>query len=278
MQSRFTRAAAAAALCVAALPVMAQEAVNTPAATQPSAGRLVLREQLRIQSLSDDPTGQGREIDQVTFWTRLSYGVTGNLSLSLDLPLAHRDTEFADGSDDDEFGLELAELTAKLRVLREDFGPIDTLRGSVLAGLQIPTNDELGPAGVNPMLGGVVTYVHGRHGLNGALRWYFTTDSVDDPVMAGETLHDLLRYDAAYLFRLAPAQYTAQTTGAWYAIAELNGTYETNGEHEILISPGLMYEGRQWAAELSVQLPLHQDLDERPETDYRVVLGLRFLF
>jgi hypothetical protein len=268
---------AAAALTAAAAPALAQEAISTPAATQPSAGRFVLREQLRLESFDaggEDP----RDIDQVTLWTRLSYGVTGALSLSLDLPMAVRETSRPGGDDDTDAGLEGPELTAKLRVLREDFGPIDTLRVSLLAGVAAPVDDHLGPPGITPTLGAVATYVHGRHGLNGAVRWSFTTDSADDPVLPGETLHDLLRADAAYLYRLAPAAYTADTRGAWYAVLELNTFYETGGDFEALLAPGLMYEGRRWAAELSVQIPVHQDLDHRPELEYRVIAGLRFLF
>lgn len=271
------RHACAAAALLAAAPALGQEAISTPAATQPSAGRLVLRQQFRLDSFEDDSDG-GRDIDGFTLWTRLSYGVTGNLSLSLDLPVAVREISRAGGDDDTDAGLEGPELTAKLRILREDFGPIDTLRLSLLAGLAAPADDHLGPPGLTPTVGAVATYVHGRHGLNGALRWSFTTDEADDPILPGETLHDLLRADAAYLYRLAPAEYTAQTTGAWYGVLELNTYYETNGDLEMLLAPGLMFEGRQWAAELSVQIPVHQDVDHRPELEYRVIAGLRFLF
>ena len=54
--------------------------------------------------------------------------------------------------------------------------------------------------------------------------------------------------------------------------------YETNGDHEILLAPGVMYEARSFAVELSVQLPLLQEIDHRPKTDFTVTLGLRMLF
>ena len=54
--------------------------------------------------------------------------------------------------------------------------------------------------------------------------------------------------------------------------------YETNGDHEILLAPGVMYEARSFAVELSVQLPALQEIDHRPKTDFTVTLGLRMLF
>lgn len=274
-------AAPAAVACAFALPATAQEAINTPAATQPSAGRFVLREQARYLRLDDDPVDDlDRQIDQLTLVSSLAYGVTGNFSLNLDLSAAYRDTDFrAAGEREIDRGLSGLALTGKLRVYRDDFGPIDTLRASVLAGLEVPVGpDSLGPPSVAPMIGAVATYVHGRHGLNAAARWTFTTGEADDPVRPGESLADLLRYDLAYLYRVTPAVYTGSTTAALYGVLELNGLYETNGDHQIYLSPGLLYEAQRWAAELSVQIPVYQDLDHRPESDYALVLGLRLLF
>ena len=58
----------------------------------------------------------------------------------------------------------------------------------------------------------------------------------------------------------------------------MNGAYETNGDNEVLISPGILYEAVSWAFEASVQLPLARDLDHRPETDFSVLFGVRLLF
>ena len=59
---------------------------------------------------------------------------------------------------------------------------------------------------------------------------------------------------------------------------ELNGLYETNGDNQIFLSPGVLYEATTWALEASVQLPIFQDLADRPETDVVVVVGVRLLF
>lgn len=267
----------------AALPVCsthAQEAINTPAATQPAKGKVYLRQQLRFVRFGSDPSDLDRDIDQVTFLNRIALGLTGSLSLSLDVPLTYRDTDRpGPGNDDTHFGVNDLTLMAKWRFWQEDLGPVDTIRFAALAGLMIPTyDDDYSTDGFSPIIGGVMTTVLGRHGLNASARWTFTTDSRRDPVMPGQGKADLLNYDFAYLYRFAPEAYSETQTDAWYGVIELNGFYETNGDHQLLFSPGLMFEARTWAAEIGVQLPIAQDLDRRPEMDWALVVGLRFLF
>jgi len=130
----------------------------------------------------------------------------------------------------------------------------------------------------DPMIGFVYTHIQGRHGFNVSARYKFNTGVRANPVRHGDSKADILHYDTAYLYRLSSAKYTADTKGAWYAIAELHGTYETNGDHEFFLSPGVMYEARDWALEASISLPTLQEVDHRPHADYILTLGVRFLF
>ncbi len=256
----------------------AQEAIFTPAATQPAKGKVYVRQQFKFLSYGDDPTGLDRDIDEFASLTNISVGVTGNLSFTLGVPLVYRETDAPSG-DDDHFGVGDLTLLGKFRFWQQDLGPIDTLRASIIGGLGVPSyDDELSSEGWNPIIGGVFTAVLGRHGFNAAARWTFTTDSEAAPVGPGKGIDDLLQYDLAYLFRIAPEAYTSETRGAWYLTAELNGAYETNSDHELLFSPGLLYEGITFAAEIGVQFPIVSDLDQRPETDFALVVGLRLLF
>ena len=66
--------------------------------------------------------------------------------------------------------------------------------------------------------------------------------------------------------------------GAWYALVEMNGTYETDGDNEILIAPGIMFEGGRFGLEFGVQLPAWQRIEHRPKTDFNFTVGLRLLF
>lgn len=253
-----------------------QEAINTSAATQPGVGRITVREQLRYLR-GDLPTRTGRAAaDELVLQSSVFAGIRHDLTLGADLPLSLRDSDGGGNFDDDSGELNAGDLRllGKWRFWRHDTGPIDTQRASLLFGVQLDTGDgtSLLPGfardSTDPILGAVYTRVTGRHGINAA--WESTISTGGDA--------DDHRYDGAYLFRLAPAQYAADTTGAWYVVGELNGRYASNGDHELLLSPGLMYEARRWTAELSVQLPALQELDHRAELDFGIVLGLRLLF
>lgn len=43
-------------------------------------------------------------------------------------------------------------------------------------------------------------------------------------------------------------------------------------------APGVMFEGRDFALELMVQLPVYDDLSERAELDFSVGFGVRVTF
>jgi len=268
----------ALALALCASPALAQEAIFTPAATQPAKDKVYVRQQFKYLDYGHDPTGLDRDIQDFASITNIAIGVTGELSFSATIPLIYRETDSPAG-DDDQFGIGDMTLLGKWRFWKEDLGPIDTARASIVAGLGVPSyDDDFSSDGWNPIIGAVFTTVLGRHGFNASASWMFTTDSERYPVSPGQSLADLLQYDLAYLFRLAPAEYTSETRGAWYLTAELNGDYETNGDNQILFSPGILYEGITFAAELGVQLPVYQDLDHRPESDWAITFGLRFLF
>lgn len=249
-----------------------------PAATQPSADHWVYQAKLYVSRYDDDPTGADRRISQVRFNHRVQYGISGDLSAQADIPLIRRRTE-AGGDSETEAGLGDLTLTFKRRVVTRDLGPVDTVRVSVFGGAQLPTgNEAFSSDSVDPVLGAVLTAIVGRHGFNQSMSYLLTTGDTDGRIGPGESLADLIRFDSSYLYRLAPEAYGSEYVASWYAVLELNGTYETNGDTEIMLSPGLLYEGTTWAAEAGVQLPVYQDTDERPETAFSVVAGLRFLY
>ena len=89
---------------------------------------------------------------------------------------------------------------------------------------------------------------------------------------------DALFYNASYLFRLFPDAYSSTSRSATYLLIEANGIYETNGDNEILLAPGIMYETRDMAFEFSVQLPAFQEIENRPKTNFTLTAGIRFFF
>lgn len=270
---------AACALVVSA-GASAQEAMSTEAATQPSTGAWYIKEQLRFTRMTTDPVGLDRDIDELRAITSVYYGLDTDLAIGLLLPVVYQNIESPQpGVSEDVFGLDDFTLRLKWRFWRQDTAAIDTARLSLIADLEIPSGDnDLSSKSLDPAVTLAYTMIRGRHGLSADLGFKFNTSANEFAVSPGETSAESLKYDAAYLFRLAPEQYTEDTHGAWYAVLEFNGLYETNGDNEIFLSPGFMYEGRNWALEASIQLPVYRDIDHRPERDFVAILGLRLFF
>lgn len=271
---RMTLAAIACGL--AGAPAIAQQAVYTTAPTLPGKGQVVTRHLLHFTSYHDD----GVSGDDVTLVNTISYGLTSELAVQFDLPYRWRDVEGLPGGDIDNSGLLDSSLSFKWRVWKHDPGPVDTVRFALIGGLQLPTGaDRVSSDSFDPFLGASLMRISGRHGFGVSAQWLFTTGGIDgDAVNPGDTTDDVLNLDASYLFRLAPATYGEEFAASLYAVLELNTVYETNGDAEAFLSPGLLYEAPRFAIEAAVQLPVAQDLAHRPEREYVVTLGLRLLF
>lgn len=267
-------AAVAATVLGAAPRASAQEALQAPSATLPSPSSLVTRFQFRAYDFepgSTDPARSGWLLEE-RFMAAI--GLAPELAAEVKLPLYQ-----SVGSVGNPVGLGDLDLSFKWRIWRHDIGPVDTLRLALLGGAQLPTGTGgYGSSSVDPFAGAAFTGILDRHGIGAAARWTFTTGSAFDPIFAGDTSDDLLQLDGSYLYRLHPAEYGEAREAAWYAALELNTTYETDGDWELLLSPGLLIEAPRWAFELGVQLPLYQRVSERPELRVAIVAGLRLLF
>ena len=265
-----------------ATPALAQEAMYTEAATMPSPGTFVLREQFHYIRFGANPETGSDSIERYEWMHSLQYGIVRGLSLKVDVPMEWRtERDFRDGSSDDSsFGVGEIDLMLKWRFFQDDSGGIDTLRAALMGGATLPSGDghDFSENAVSPMIGAVVTKVFGRHGFNQDLFFKWNTNGSERYNFGGDGPSEAVFHNSAYLFRIVPDQYTAESTGAWYTTIELSGIYETNGDYELLWAPGIMYEGQLFAFELMAQLPLYNDLDERPELDFRIGFGLRFAF
>lgn len=271
--------AAIAALAPAAL---AQEAMYTEAATMPSPGTFILREQYHYSKHGRNPETGSASIERHEWMHSLQYGIVRDLSIKIDLPMEWRVEEGPGGGsrDDSSFGVDQADLMLKWRFFKEDSGGIDTLRAALMAGAAVPSGDgpDFSENTINPMIGAVVTKVKGRHGFNQDVFFRLNTNGSEDYNFGGDGPSEAFSHGTAYLYRIIPDRFTAQSTGAWYITAEVNGLYETNGDYELLWAPGLMYEGQLFALEFMAQFPLYQAVSERPELDIRIGFGLRFTF
>lgn len=255
----------------------AQTPINAPGAMQPSTGTGVVHVMPMYRRVGDDPLTGQTSADEFIMLTQIAYGISRNVGIQFDVPMVYRDVSVGSaGGPDDQF--RIADMTAlvKWRVYQNDFGPTETMRFSLIGGLQIPGNSDFtmdASDGIDPIIGAVFSTVKGRHGFNADALWEFYTGNDRD-----EGKSDSLRYDASYLYRLSPAEYTAESTGAWYAVAEINGYYDANGDHEVFLSPGIMYEDRAFTLDATIMIPIYQDLDYRAETDIIVGIGIRISF
>ena len=226
------------------------------AATHPAQGQSYVRV-LGYAAEYDDP---GPETRRQSMGLKLAHGLRSSTALVVESEWARRE-----GGGETDSGFVRAGLLLKQRFLRRDLGPLDTWRASVLAGADLPGDEMVREAAhVSPRLGVATTAILGRHGLNGQIDWTGRT---------GED--DRFRLNGSYLYRLAPATYAVDSRGAWYAVAEWLNEVTTGGDLRSDAVIGLLYEARNWAAEVGLRLPLAQD--GLPELRQEVVVGLRWL-
>ena len=254
-----TRAWVMGVLALSCPAAPAQEPAFMEAATHPGSGRLYSR----ILFLFEEGAGRGVDVDTQTARLKLAYGITPDLAALLDA--GYRRIERAD-LDGTETGLGDWSLRLKALLLRRDFGPVNTWRTSIQAGADVPgTNDRLSSRHASPRLGVVSTLIVGRHGLNAQLDG---TARVNEP--------DLAEANASYLYRLAPRQYTAATSAAWYAMFESLNTFREGGDYRADAAAGILYEARGWAWEAAVRIPAAQ---QGPyDLDHEIATGFRYLF
>ena len=278
------RAGAVGACVLAAFGggALAQEAMYTAAATMPSEGVVIVRPLLNVYSFGSNPSDGTDSTQRIEALTTIQLGLARGLSFTLDVPVEFdRRTIAGTGAVDHDQGVQDLNLTFKYRLFKDDTGGIDTVRGAILAGAYVASGDDhdFSSMSINPHLGFVLTVVNGRHGFNQEVNYQFNTSRGDAHNLGGgRGRADSFTHNTSYLYRLSPDQYTASTPGAIYATVELNGIYEINGDYELRWSPGIMYEGKDFALELMAQFPLYHHLRERAELDFTIGLGIRFTF
>ena len=282
----FPYVCAAAAFAAFGPPAAAQQATDMPAAVQPGKGLWAVRQIAHYVNYDDGNTGRNRgDIDELTYQTTLAYGFARDWVAMLHLPVRYRSFSgegLASGplatDADDQFGLDDPTLMIQHRVWKSDEGPVGTQRLVLLGGAEFGFGGDVASENFEPLLGVAYTRVRGRHGLNASAVYQFGDEADDQPVRFGDLGEDALRLDGSYLYRLSPEAYAADTAWSSYLQAQVLGRYEANGDVEVVFAPGYLYEARRWAAELTVHLPVLQELDDRPEHRWGLTAGLRLLY
>jgi hypothetical protein len=247
----------------------AQEPTHGPSATQPSRGHFFLKSRVQWDTW-DEPGADGSAISLIG---SAIAGVTPTVSLGAEWAWQQRERSLGGGE-----GLRDPRLWAAWRFFQRDHDVLDTTRASLIAGAELPAGSEaIGRDEVAPFAGFALTDVRGRRGLGFNALWQFHDEAKHRPLMAGDLAADHLRLSGSWLWRIAPAEFGARHEAAHYLQLEALCDYETDGGSELRLAPGWLLEAPRWACELSLELPVADDLDARPARSISIIFGLRFL-
>ena len=245
------------ALLLFALPLQAQEPAFMEAATHPGRGTFYTRALASYAAYKMD----GESVDDYTLSSKSAYGLHPRLALLLDIDIRNIQDKATCTT-----GLDHATMRLKYRYLQLDLSPINTIRASATAGIILPGDRDINPnRNAAPRVGSAITAILGRHGLNAQIDRKFLPDTSDET-----------QINASHLYRIAPARYTRDTTGAWYTMLESLNTIMDNRDYRSDIAIGILYEARRWAAEAAVRLPLSEKGPR--ESDAEAIIGYRHLF
>ncbi len=245
--------------------------INTDVALTPPRGGSIFR--LQYSYAEAGAAGAVRHVSRSGVRGTYVYGLRDDLAFFLTVPYANRQVDVVRPRlgriEEAHDGVADLTVLAKYRFWKRDTRPNETLRWAALVGLNVRSGDfPFTSDSYDPIVGTVFTWQRDRGWFDADLVYQFNTGG-------GAAAHDVLRYDLSYSYRLWPAVYPPEDVWEIDAVAELNGRYVTDGSHEVFLSPGLQLITERWILEVSVQLPVIQELDG-PETEYRVVMGLRF--
>jgi hypothetical protein len=212
-----------------------------------------------------------RDARELHFTTTLIYGISAELAAIFKVPVVYREIDFpSPAGTDRDWGVRDLEALLKFRLYRDDWGPARTSRFDLLAGVEFYSGDhDFATRSVDPEIGGVFTYLRDRHAIDADLLWRFDTTG---------DVADRMRYDLAYVHRIHPAVYQAGKFESVFGVLELNGIYESNGDNELFLSPGIQYKTKRVTWEATLQVPVWQSLDNRLESDLVVGAGVRLRF
>ncbi len=289
-----TRALTLALLSGALLVAHAAAApINSDTALPVSQGAFLWREQVRFLKAQDST----RDLEVIAVPSVFVYGVTEKFALIGMVPYMDMTLKMA-GISRGAAGLGDSTLLGRYQVFQLN-RPGETFRAQILGGLKFPTGRDdksdamgqlpppmqLGSGSYDPAVGGTFTWQRLRWQADFGLSYKINTKA------NGFRFGDTLAHDAAFQYRLSPQTLPEQGVPSFiYGVLELNGRWAERSElhgakvgdsggYTLFISPGLQYVTQRWVAEISVQLPLIQDLNgNQVKTDYVLSAGFRIRY
>ncbi len=267
------------------MPAASSAGINTNVALPVAEGEGIWRPQLRVTVATDDPSPMDRELEALVAPQSLVYGITPRLTGFATLPLlTRRRVEVGGSSERTDPAIGDLTLLARYTLFIDDYAPLSTRRAALLAGLKLPTGaDRFGTPSYDPIFGAVATWSANRHQFDADLLYTLTTARKD--FEAG----DRLRYDVSYRYRLWPRRFgkrllalngILELNGAWTDRTRRDGkTVPDSGGHVLFLSPGAQLVSLRWILEVSLQIPVVQDLHgPQLERDFVGVLSVRIPF
>ena len=122
----------------------------------------------RLTTCTASPSPLDRTIKAIIAPTTIVYGLKDDLTLLLNTPFVRRKVKVGStGRTIRDTGVADLTFLTKWRLFRDDFGPNDTRRLDLLAGVEIPSGDSaFSSDSYDPILGGVFTHAQGRHAFD----------------------------------------------------------------------------------------------------------------
>jgi hypothetical protein len=263
--------------------------INTDTALPVADGHLLWREQVRFLKAEDST----RDLEIIAVPSVFVYGFTEKFALIGIVPYVDKSLRTG-GLELGDNGLGDSTLLARYQITQSD-RPGETVRAQALAGLKFPTGRDdkpglpqplqLGSGSFDPIVAGVFSWQQLDWEFDADLLYKINTEA--NNVRFGNTL----AHDVAFSHRLWPWRLPEHGVPALvYGVLELNGVWAerdsasasdpaNSGGYTLFLSPGLQYVTRRWVAEISVQLPVAQQLNgNQLKTDYIISAGFRIVF
>ena len=258
--------------------------INTDVAIQPAQGELIYRSQVRYVHASEESGDPDGELNRLLLPQTFVYGFVPKFSALAKVPLRYDKLDDR-APETNDFGAADIQVLGRYQVWKHQ-AYLEANALTLLGGLEFPSYDSpFSSRSFDPIAGFVFSRIKDRLGVYTDLTYQFNTENSDDFERGNE-----LKWDAAIEYRFFPVEWTGESDFSFSLLLELNGSYKQRSESEgsrvgnsggisLLISPGAQLQFKRVILEVSVQLPLIQNLNgDQLETDVVVATGVRFFF
>jgi len=262
-----------------------------------SLGEFIFRQQLVVIQSGDDPTSLDRERTQMDLVSTLVYGVSADLAIFASIPYTDRRLKSAASSIRQSQGFGDSQLFARYTLYKNDFQG-GSFRIAPFVGVKMPTGndeerDDLGLLPMNVQAGsGSWDMFAGVVATYGSVDWEVDAQLSYQNNNAANNFQqgDFYRADVSFQYRLFPQVLSANTEHFINGVLEANlinreknqvaGITDLNsGETTFFIVPGLQYVSQRYIVEVSIQIPVAQNLNGNAlGNDYIFRTGFRVNF